>query len=114
LYRVNGFPFKEVYKGGSDLGVVLNKTLVEPSKAKEYLDIPNSLRLRLSSNSTNPSRFYFNPFKVDNITQKTDTIYIKSTFSQIGIKIILLQLLKYIVNILGILFRVVRVNENVI
>jgi hypothetical protein len=48
--------------------------------------------------------FYPNPLRVNNIPQKVNFMYIKGTLSEIGIKVILLQLFEDTVNILCILF----------
>ena len=68
-----------------DIRIVLNKSPVEVSKAKEDLDIFIRLRLRLFLNSFNSYRVYYNTLRGNKIAKKLDELSIKGVFREFDV-----------------------------
>ena len=65
--------------------MVLNKSPIEVSKAKEGLDIFIRLRLKLFLNSFNLYRVYYNTLRGNKIAKKLDELSIKGVFREFSV-----------------------------
>ena len=68
-----------------NIQIILNKSLVKISKAKEDLDVFIRLRLRPFINSFNLCRVYYNTLRGNKIAKKLNKLGIKGVFGKFSI-----------------------------